>query len=50
MKKSKDIATFTGFLPQEEMLEVKKNFKSLLIGIPKEISYQEKSFIVKILN
>ena len=27
MKKSKDIATFTGFLPQEEMLEVKKNFK-----------------------
>tara|TARA_B100000902_G_scaffold22218_1_gene26762 strand:+ start:11097 stop:12296 length:1200 start_codon:yes stop_codon:yes gene_type:complete len=41
MKKSKDIATFTGFLPQEEMLEVKKNFKSLFIGIPKEISYQE---------
>jgi alanine dehydrogenase len=28
-------------MPQEEMLEVKKNFKSLYIGIPKEISYQE---------
>ena len=41
MKKSKNIATFTGLLPQEEMLEVKKHFKSLYIGIPKEISYQE---------
>ena len=41
MKKSKNIATFTGLLPQEEMLEVKKYFKSLYIGIPKEISYQE---------
>ena len=41
MKKSKNIATFTTLLPQEEMLEIKKNFKSLYIGIPKEISYQE---------
>ena len=41
MKKSKNIATFAGLLPQEEMLEVKKHFKSLYIGIPKEISYQE---------
>ncbi|MEC8852815.1 MAG: alanine dehydrogenase [Bacteroidota bacterium] len=41
MKKSKNIATFTGLLPQEEMLEVKKHSKSLYIGIPKEISYQE---------
>ena len=41
MKKSKKIATFTTLLPQEEMLEIKKNFKSLYIGIPKEISYQE---------
>ena len=41
MKKSKNIATFTTLLPQEEMLEIKKNFKSLYIGIPEEISYQE---------
>jgi len=41
MKKSKKTATFTSLLPQEEMLEVKKHFKSLYIGIPKEISYQE---------
>ena len=41
MKKSKNIATFGTLMPQEEMLEVKKNFKSLYIGIPKEISYQE---------
>ena len=41
MKKSKNIATFTTLLPQEEMLEIKKHFKSLYIGIPKEISYQE---------
>jgi len=41
MKKSKNISTFTTLLPQEEMLEIKKNFKSLYIGIPKEISYQE---------
>jgi len=41
MKKSKNIATFASLMPQEEMLEVKKNFQSLYIGIPKEISYQE---------
>lgn len=41
MKKSKNIATFATLMPQEEMLEVKKNFQSLFIGIPKEISYQE---------
>ena len=41
MRKSKNIATFTTLLPQEEMLEIKKHFKSLYIGIPKEISYQE---------
>ena len=41
MKKSKNIATFSALMPQEEMLEVKKNFQSLYIGIPKEISYQE---------
>ncbi len=41
MKKSKKTTTFTSLLPQEEMLEVKKHFKSLYIGIPKEISYQE---------
>ena len=41
MKKRKNIATFTGLMPQEEMLEVKKNFQPLFIGIPKEISYQE---------
>ena len=41
MKKSKNIATFAALMPQEEMLEVKKNFQSLYIGIPKEISYQE---------
>jgi len=41
MKKSKNIATFASFMPQEEMLAVKKNFKSLYIGIPKEVSYQE---------
>jgi len=41
MKKSKDIATFSGLMPQEEMLVVKKNFRSLYIGIPKEVSYQE---------
>ena len=29
-------------LPKEEMLEVKQNFKSLSIGIPKESSLQEK--------
>ena len=29
-------------LPKEEMLEVKQNFKSLSIGIPKEFSLQEK--------
>ena len=41
MKKSKNIATFASLMPQEEMLEVRKNFQSLYIGIPKEISYQE---------
>jgi len=41
MKKSKNIATFASLMPQEDMLEVKKNFQSLYIGIPKEISYQE---------
>ncbi len=41
MKKSKNIATFASLMPQEEMLAVKKNFKSLYIGIPKEVSYQE---------
>ena len=35
------IPSFGALMPQEEMLEVKKNFKSLYIGIPKEISYQE---------
>ena len=40
MKKSKNIATFASLMPQEEMLEVRKNFQSLYIGIPKEISYQ----------
>ena len=41
MKKSKNIATFASLMPQEEMLVVKKNFRSLYIGIPKEVSYQE---------
>ena len=41
MKKSKNIATFASLMPQEEMLEVKKNSQSLYIGIPKETSYQE---------
>ncbi len=41
MKRSKNIATFAGLMPQEEMLAVKKNFQSLYIGIPKEVSYQE---------
>ena len=42
MTKNKPIlSSFGALMPQEEMLEVKKNFKSLYIGIPKEISYQE---------
>jgi len=31
-----------GFLPKEEMLEVKKQKGSLMIGIPKETSFQER--------
>jgi len=30
-----------GILPKEEMLEVKRDFKQLLIGVPKESSFQE---------
>ena len=42
MTKNKPILpSFGALMPQEEMLEVKKNLKSLYIGIPKEISYQE---------
>ena len=40
-KHKPNIPSFGALMPQEEMLEVKKNFKSLYIGIPKEISYQE---------
>ena len=31
-----------GFLPKEEMLEIKKQKGSLMIGIPKETSFQER--------
>ena len=30
-----------GILPKEEMLEVRQDFQNLIIGIPKEISFQE---------
>jgi alanine dehydrogenase len=35
------IFSSVGLMPKEEMLEVKPNFKSLNIGIPKESSFQE---------
>ena len=41
MKKSTNIATFESIMPKEEMLEIKKSYMSLNIGIPKESSYQE---------
>ena len=42
MTKQKPILPSFGVLmPQEEMLEVKKNFKALYIGIPKEIIKHE---------
>jgi len=40
MKKENVYGSF-GILPKEEMLEVKKNFERLSIGIPKESSFQE---------
>jgi len=36
------ISPSEGLMPQEEMLEVSKSKKTLTIGIPKEISFQEK--------
>ena len=40
MKKDNVYGSF-GILTKDEMLEVKKDFKKLKIGIPKEISFQE---------
>ncbi len=43
MEKEKQtrIVTASQLMPKEEMLEVKKSKKSLTIGVPKEISFQE---------
>ncbi|NNE55523.1 MAG: alanine dehydrogenase [Flavobacteriales bacterium] len=38
----KALAREAALMPQEEMLEVKQNRKSLTIGIPRETSFQEK--------
>ena len=40
MKKDNVYGSF-GILTKDEMLEVKKDFKKIKIGIPKEISFQE---------
>ena len=40
MKKENVYGTF-GILPKEEMLSVKEDFKKLVIGVPKESSFQE---------
>src|SRR3954465_9004573 len=40
-KRSKAVESLLSMLPQEAMMEVKKEEKQLFIGIPKETSFQE---------